>query len=376
MVNVRPLADSDAEAFARMRRLAFGVTSGAGPAEAWSGLVAEDATGPVGAIRAWRYHQFFGGKAVPCGGVASVVVLPHAGGRGVAGELLRAAVRLMRDADQPVSALYPTLPAVYRRHGWEHAGAMERLPVPIDALARLRSDLPVRPAVEADLPHLYAAYLRTASRVDGMLDRSGPAFALGEVLDLDLVHVVPGDDGLRGYLSADRRGDSIVVHDLVADDAPAARALLAGLGAWASVAAEASLRLIDPAVDLLVPRVATPVDVHPWMLRVVDLPSAVAARGWPAATLAKPFAVDLDLTDADAPWHAGRHRLVWDGDAVTCEPGGSGAVRITARGLAAWYAGAAGTATLRRAGLLDGGPADGLDALIGGPKPARMADEF
>ncbi|MFC7612863.1 sterol carrier protein domain-containing protein [Actinokineospora soli] len=112
------------------------------------------------------------------------------------------------------------------------------------------------------------------------------------------------------------------------------------------------------------------------MLRVVDLPAAIAARGWPRAEWARPFTVDLEVVDEDAPWNAGRHRIVWDGSQVACEPGGGGDVRIGPRGLAAWYAGAADTAMLRRASLLSGGPAEGLDALIGAPRPARMADEF
>lgn len=375
-MTVRPFDAADTDAVLRMRRLAFGSTDSLGPAEAWSGLIAEDASGVVGVTRVWRYRQFFGGVAVPCGGVASVVVLPHAGGQGVAGELLRAAVGLMRENGQPVSALYPTLPALYRRHGWEHVGSLERLPVPMHVLARLRVDRPVRPAVEADLPSLRAAYLRTAAAVNGMLDRSGPAFDVAEVLGLDLVHVVPGEDGLRGYLSAERRGDSLVAHDVVGDDADTVRALLGSLAAWSSVAGEVTLRLVDPALDLVLPRTAAPVDTHPWMLRVVDLPAAVAARGWPAAEHARPFTVDVELADEDAPWHSGRHRLVWDGTAVSCEPGGRGDVRLHPRGLAAWYAGSADSATLRRAGLLVGGRATGLDALVGGPRPARLADEF
>jgi predicted acetyltransferase len=117
---------------------------------------------------------------------------------------------------------------------------------------------------------------------------------------------------------------------------------------------------------------------HPWMLRVVDLPAAVAARGWPAAAYLGSFAVDLEVVDEHAPWHAGRHRLVVDSGKVTCEPGGSGAVRLAARALGPWYAGSADTSMLRRAGLLEADPADAhlLDLLTGAPHPARMADSF
>ncbi|MGW5054889.1 GNAT family N-acetyltransferase [Actinokineospora sp. NPDC004072] len=374
MVRIRPFEPGDIDAVMRMRRLAFGSSGPVG--EGWSALVAEDGAGIVGVARVWGYGQFFGGRVVPCGGVASVVVLPHVGGRGVAGELLRGLLGMMRVAGQPIAALFPSAPGVYRRYGWEHVGALESVRVPMGAVGRLRATLPVRPAVEADLPAMRAAYLRAAACVDGMLDRAEPAFALADLLKPDFVHVVDGDGDLRGYLAAERRGEGLYVRDLVADDADTARSLLAGIAAWSSVVGEITLRLLDPAVELLIPRTAAPVEVEPWMLRVVDLPAAIAARGWPAVAHARPFTVDLEVDDPDAPWNSGRHRLVWDGAAVRHEHGGTGAVRLGARGLSAWYAGAASTATLRRAGLLAGGPAEGLDALVGGARPARMANGF
>jgi predicted acetyltransferase len=117
---------------------------------------------------------------------------------------------------------------------------------------------------------------------------------------------------------------------------------------------------------------------HPWMLRVVDLPAAVAARGWPVAAHLTPLTVDLDVADEHAPWQAGRWRLVVDGGKVTCERGGTGAIRLAARALGPWFAGSADTPMLRRAGLLEGDPADSrlLDLLTGAPHPARMADSF
>jgi hypothetical protein len=54
------------------------------------------------------------------------------------------------------------------------------------------------------------------------------------------------------------------------------------------------------------------------------------------------------------------------------EPGGAGTVRLTPRGLASWYAGAATPQLLRRSGFLTGGNAD-TDELLrtatAGPAP-------
>lgn len=77
------------------------------------------------------------------------------------------------------------------------------------------------------------------------------------------------------------------------------------------------------------------VDVQPWMFRMIDPPAAVAARGWPPAEALADAVVDLELDDPLTPWHTGRHRIVVQDGTVRCQPGGSGALRIHPRGLAA-----------------------------------------
>jgi hypothetical protein len=83
--------------------------------------------------------------------------------------------------------------------------------------------------------------------------------------------------------------------------------------------------------------------------------------------------VDLELADAECEWNAGPHRLVIEGGDAQLEPGGTGLVAFTPRGLAAWYAGAATPSVLRRAGLMRGGDARSdafLQAATAGPAPA------
>jgi hypothetical protein len=117
------------------------------------------------------------------------------------------------------------------------------------------------------------------------------------------------------------------------------------------------------------------------MLRVVDAPAAIAARGFPAATS---LSVPLRIADDARPANSGRWQLSVAGGAGTLDPLGpdapagpassvapastsgpaSSAVTLGARGLAALYAGTP-LVTLRQAGLVAGGnPADdaALDA--------------
>lgn len=392
-MRVRPYqADDDVDLY-RLARLSFGGPREPSGPEAfwsgrpgWSGLVAEDGRGAlVGSMRVYHYRQFFGGAAVPMGGVANVAVHPHARGHGVASAMLEAVLEHERERGLVISALYPSVPGLYRARGWERAGDHQRATLRPETLALLPKPS-VRPALrraaEEDLPALHDTYLSVASTVDGMLDRSTAACELEKMLDLDVVDIIGGPDGsILGYLTASRPdGEKLVCHDLFARDADTALGLLAALGRWSGIMEKISLKIVDGSWwQLLVNHPALyEVTSHPWMLRVVDLPAAVAARGWPAAEHLTPFAIDLDVTDEHAPWQSGRHRLIVDGGKVTIEPGGTGAVRLQARALGPWYAGSADTPMLRRAGLLDADPADAhpLDILTGAPRSVRMADTF
>ncbi|MGW4114714.1 GNAT family N-acetyltransferase [Actinosynnema sp. NPDC004786] len=361
----------------RLRRVAFGRVAEPSSRPGVRGLLAELGGRAAGVLTIKEFHQFWGGATVPMGGVGGVAVDPWARGRGVAGALLDAALRDMREHGQALSALYATVPAVYRSRGWERAGVFEWLEFPLDRMpagARVEA----RPAVEGDLSALHACYADLASTVNGLLDRSAPAIDVSGVLDLDVVSVVPGHDGgVRGYLTAERGLRGLRVFDLVGRDVTTQLGLLRELGSWAGVLDRAQVRVVDPAVTGLLTNQAIEhtVTTSAWLLRVVDLPAAVAARGWPAARWLRSAAVDLDVVDEHAPWHAGRWRLVVEDGEVRVEPGGGGAVRLHARALGPWFSGMQDSHALRRAGLLDG---DGalLDRLVGAPGVPRLADYF
>jgi hypothetical protein len=132
------------------------------------------------------------------------------------------------------------------------------------------------------------------------------------------------------------------------------------------------------------------------MLRLIDVPAAVEARGFPASV---EVSVQFELADDVLPANAGRWRLeVSDGCGKLARlglvgsagPGGSAGpvgsasttghdpvLRLGARGLAALYSGVP-LGTLRRAGLAYGGDQasdDALDSAFGG-RPAFMLHEF
>ncbi|MFD5830807.1 enhanced intracellular survival protein Eis [Lentzea sp. NPDC060358] len=385
-MHIREYTEDDLDAVFRLRKLAFNSTRR--PEQLVKpgsrGLVAELDGQVAGVLGIGEYAQFYGGAAVPMGGIGGVAVDGALRGRGVANALLDASLTVMREHGQALSVLYATVPTLYRGRGWERTGVLEWVELPMDrllAVPKPSERIPSRPARESDLSALRECYLEVARTVDGLADRRPPRIDVAEVLEMDLVSVLPGPNGLRGYLTAQREpgGDMgrLKVFDLVATDVEAQLTLLASLASWAGTLEAVDLRITDPAtLNLLA---GTPlrysVWTATWMLRVVDLPAAVAARGWPALA---GTAVDLDVVDPHAPWHAGPQRLVVEDGAARLEPGGTGAVRLHARALGPWFAGAQNTHALRRAGLLEGDQADAavLDQLVGGSGVPRLADFF
>ncbi|HUR72955.1 MAG TPA: GNAT family N-acetyltransferase [Sporichthya sp.] len=390
-LEIRALTAEDDAASWELGRLAFG-----GPRERPAGrrptpapgahaLGAFDGNRLIGKAVDLEHTYYYGGRAVPGSGVAGVAIAPEARGGGLLGDLLGPLMAQARDRGAVVSALFPTTAVPYRRLGWELTGVLRWTSLPTAALTgeRRPTGMRVRPAEEADVPAIVECYRSWAAEGTGMLGRTGPLFGREPLRSWqDGYSVALGPEGVEGYASWDREGGYdaggvLAVPDLVATTPRALTTLLAMLATWRSVAPTLHLRLRpdDPTWLLTGLAGARTLSEQPWMLRLIDAPAAIAARGWPAGL---DGSVDLDLVDELCPWNAGPHQLTLKAGVGSLAPGGAGTVRVEPGGLAVLYAGAAGPATLRRANLLSGGDADTdafLTAAGAGPPPA-MLDYF
>ncbi|MGQ0843511.1 MAG: GNAT family N-acetyltransferase [Sporichthyaceae bacterium] len=387
-MTIRALGPPDADASWQLGRLAFGGPGQPPPDRVYPvpGMrpfgVLEDGR-LVGKAVGLAHEYWWGGRSVPGVGIASVAIAPERRGRGLVHGLLAAVLADARAHGAAVSALFPTTVRPYRRAGWEIAGRLEWTALPTASSAgTVPPGVETRAATEADVPAILGLYAAAAAAGNGLLARTGPLFALDPPALLaahDGCTVAEQDGAVTGYASWDRgqgydANAVLTVPDLFAGTPEALAALLAVLGSWHSVAPTLHLRLRpDDPMWLACPMAgARPHATQPWMLRLVDAPAAVAARGWPSPLSG---AVDLRLDDDLCPWNAGPHRLVLDGGDGRLEPGGTGAVRVDPGALALLYAGAASPATLRSLGRLSGGDAaaDAFLAAAGaGPVPALL----
>ncbi|GAA2090359.1 GNAT family N-acetyltransferase [Actinomadura alba] len=328
----------------------------------------------VGSGRYLPMEQWWHGAAVPMGGVASVYVTPEERGRGVGARLAGELVELIAKRGMPLSMLYPATAPVYRRVGFEHAGGQYWITLPAEALRTLGAG-PVKvrragPDDAAEVVEVLARAHRTA-RDSGPFDRG-----IGHtrhILSAPDTYAYLAEDGFLHYRwNGDATG--LVVDRAVAASAETARALWSVVGSGSSTArtVRACVSPYDPLLWQLRDRSEDDLCRRSWMLRVVDAPAAIAARGFPAHVATE---IMIGVEDESRPGNAGTWLLSVSGGRGTLtrtdEPA---AVRVPARGLAALFAGVP-VATLRRSGLLEGGD-EATDLTAAFTATAFAVDEF
>jgi len=386
-IEIRAPRDEDAEDVFALCSEAF--TSPPEREEPWRGskrmgdfLCAWSGEELVGTTEVMPWGQFFGGRSVPMGAVASVAVRPEQRGRGIAPRLLARSVERMHDQGLVISTLHPATTRFYRGLGWEIGGEFGVRRVPTASLSALPPGEPecLRPGRAPDFDAVRECYERVAPSINGTVDRDDARWRADRTA-LDRPHrylyVFDVDTQIDGYVVYDQHqtsrqwGFGITVHELVAADARAAVTLWRHLGSHvAQVDKVTVLAMPLDALTLLLPeQVVELVGANHWMTRIVDAAGAIAARGYPAGVRAE---VHFQLTDRIAPWNDGRFVLRVEGGEGKLTSGGTGDVHLPVNALASLYTGWATASVLAAAGLLDhAAPRDvaALDASFAGPRP-------
>lgn len=330
---------------------------------------------------------WFGGRAVGTGGVSAVAVAPEDRASGVGSRMMRHALDEMRAAGHPLAALYPATYPIYRRAGFETAGT--RLSYRLDLREldlRGREPLTVERYGPEHEAAVQACYDCRARRTAGNVVRT--PFMWSRVLAPAglTVHsyVVMAGGAVEGFVAFSQRDVAInpryelVVRDAVAITPSAGRRILQLLADHRSMADHAIVYASPSEPLLLLPgeeprRIS---DHLRWMVRVLDVPAALEARGWGACVRGE---VALDVRDDGvAENHATFVVSVESGRATVRRVASAPRpVTIDVRALAAIYTGYAGAEELRVRGGIDGDDEDlaRLTSLFAGPAP-WMAEIF
>ncbi|HET7505683.1 MAG TPA: GNAT family N-acetyltransferase, partial [Kofleriaceae bacterium] len=193
---------------------------------------------------------WFGGRAVPTGGVTAVAVALEDRSSGVGSQLMRHSLAEMRAAHYPLAALYPATYPIYRRAGYETAGTRIAYSLDLRALD-IRDVEPL--TVERYGPDHEAAvracYDRRARQTAGNIARTAYLWSrvLGPVNAKVHAYVIKTGDDVEGFVAFSQKDVAVnpryelTVRDFLAPTARAGRRILRLLADHRSMADHAIL---------------------------------------------------------------------------------------------------------------------------------------
>jgi predicted acetyltransferase len=329
---------------------------------------------PVAGLSIIPMGHWFGGRSVPTAGITAVGVAPPQRGSGVGIAMLRAMLHELHEAGTPLSSLYPATTAFYRRAGYERAATRIIYEQPLAAIGLRDHALEAVAVDEAQHETIKRLYARQGAAGSSFIDR--PAF----YWDLFLkpkgrtphIYMALRDGEPEGYVAFFQGswGDPINVRDIVALTPAAGRRLLTLLADHRSM--QETVRWpggpIDPILFLMPEQKAKVFRSIDLLLRIVDVPAALEARGYPAGVAAE---LHLEVADELLPWNNGRFVLEVADGRGRVSSGGRGRLRLHARDLAALYSSFLTPFELQQGGSLTGeAPELATAALVfSGPRP-------
>ncbi len=311
------------------------------------------------------------GRTVGLGAVAGVAVAPEARGGGLASGMMASSLDALREALVPLAALYASTFGLYRKLGYEQAGSrFERRSRTSDIHVADRA-LPVRAASDDDLRAVATGGHGHLVRSEGLWQR--------------LLH--PAVGRTESYIVGDGEGWVVLWRSEPGPhfewkvrnwgySTPAAARRLWTLLADASTMSETVSwpgPANDPMETLLPEPQVSVVAEERTMLRIIDVPAAIAGRGWLSDGVAT-VRIDDDIIAENA----GTWRITVDGGNGRAQRVDDEAeTRLHIRAFAALYSGFHTAGELLSIGRITGTPRklSALDAIFAAPRP-WMSDKF
>jgi predicted acetyltransferase len=254
------------------------------------------------------FHIWLHGESFAMGGIAGVATWPEYRRKGMVGQLLKQALRTMKEAGQSISFLHPFAFSFYRKYGWETYIDYLKYEITTELLPRFElQDGAKIERINKDWKLLNGIYEAYAKGYNGMLKRDGEwwnnrifKFKKGSIA---IYRDAQGE--LKGYIFYQVQNNSCTVHELVFLNEEARR------GLWKFISDHDSMIekviLIAPSDDKLPfllsnPRIKQEV-VPYFMARIVDVQSFV--QQFPFAKAGDGERFYLQVSDSQAEWNNG-----------------------------------------------------------------------
>ena len=403
-IELRPMHSDEMDQLGQLTSYVYGGNYGDGTTNTvtattrpeWT-LCAFDGPRLVSSFSTIPFTMRANGTAVPMGGVSAVGTLPEYRRRGLVRRITTQVFADMRERGQAVASLWASQAAIYQRYGYAMASVLRSYRVDTADIGfhdgNEGSSRVERLDVAGGYDVVKRVYIAFIANRMCYLHRARPLW-LNNALDED---DAPGPIHIALSRDADGEPDGYAIYTLRAgqhDHASRGQQLAIRDLAWLSPGAYRSLwsfikrhdlvgsvrwdnaPVDDPAVELFMePRLLHARDHEGLWLRVVDVATALAGRGWDA---------DGELSiavaeDALAPWNTGTWHMAVSGGSAEVSPGrGSPDLRLSVKALALLYTGRRSARELAAWGMLEAEPAAlrRADALFATPHAPHCPDHF
>ena len=342
-------------------------------------LTIRDGNKIIGGLLINRWGHFFGGRSIKAAGIGFVGIALEYRRAGVASKLLASMLNELHKEKMPISTLYPASPALYRKAGYEFAMEHTSVKINLRDIDFRNTSLDVVPYKGIKtLKEVYAKYARMQNGATDRNDTAWISAANGWLDKSRTIYLVKRGKEAEGYIvfSPMEEEKPIYVPDLAYITRDAAERILTILADHSTVFKNAKFdaSVSDPIFQMLPHRAYEFKTPEYAMLRIVHVPEALQARGYPSGIEAE---IHFDIADDIITANNGRFILsVKDGKGKV-RKGGDGSVRIDIRSLAQMYASFRTPNELKIAGNIEGTQSD-LDTLtpiFSGPRP-WLRDDF
>ncbi|MFD2761938.1 GNAT family N-acetyltransferase [Lentibacillus juripiscarius] len=172
-------------------------------------------------------YCYINGERFAIGGVSSVATWPEHRRQGAVKQLLKHALRYMRQNGQTLSFLHPFSFAFYRKYGWQHVFSKKEYRMPITRLKREWHTSGYVRRMGEELGTLQAVYTEYAKRFNGMLDRDAKWWQQRVLKDNWHKAVAYGADGTaEGYMLYKVENELVRIQEIVPNSLNAQQLLL------------------------------------------------------------------------------------------------------------------------------------------------------
>ncbi len=314
----------------------------------------------VGGLALISMGQWWGGVSIPMMGIAAVGIAPQYRGSGGAIALMQHTVKELYDNGVPISVLYPATQRLYRKAGYEQAGASCVWEIPALSIQVREQLLPVKPVVPINLELFHDLYHKQATLNNGYLNRNQFMWeGVNKPLEKEplYAYLMGETDQPQGYIifsqHADKDDTILRIRDWVVLTTAAAQTFWSFLANHRSIIDKIRWKSspVDSLTLLLPEQTAKLKHISRWMLRVIDVVKALEKRGYPKKIQTE---LHLEVEDDLIAENNGKFILSIANGRGEVTKGGKGELQLDIKGLAPLYTGLFTPQQLQLTGKLQG----------------------